>query len=107
MSGGGGDLGLKLFYAITGMGHSAVLIFFALSGYLVGGTMLSRMLAGQFSALDYWSRRMVRLWIVVLPALALTGSLDGIAHLIAGPSAYDGSLSNQIVSLPKADSLVL
>ena len=34
------DLSVKIFYAITGLGHQAVIIFFAMSGFLVGGKAL-------------------------------------------------------------------
>ena len=31
----------KLFYFCTGLGHQAVMVFFVLSGYFVGGSVLS------------------------------------------------------------------
>jgi peptidoglycan/LPS O-acetylase OafA/YrhL len=78
----------KLFYFATGLGHQAVMVFFALSGFLVGGTALNAMLAGTFSWSRYLLRRLTRLWIVIIPALTLTLLFDKIGmHLGTG---YDG-----------------
>lgn len=33
----------KIFYFITGLGHEAVIVFFVLSGYLVGGGTLEKL----------------------------------------------------------------
>jgi peptidoglycan/LPS O-acetylase OafA/YrhL len=97
------NVGVKLFYALTGMGHSAVLVFFALSGYLVGGPMIARMRNGTFRALDYFCKRIVRLWIVVLPALVLTAFLDLSTQALVGSQAYDGSLGSTVPSLPRPE----
>lgn len=65
---------LQLFYLISGMGHQAVIVFFVLSGYFVGGLVLK---AGpQFSWRSYLIARVSRLWVVLLPALALTWMFD-------------------------------
>ena len=60
---------LKAFYFATGLGHEAVIIFFALSGFLVGGKALQDLLARRFSWSRYLLRRLTRLWIVIVPAL--------------------------------------
>jgi peptidoglycan/LPS O-acetylase OafA/YrhL len=79
---------LKAFYFITGLGHEAVMIFFALSGFLVGGKVLSDILAQMFSWPRYLLRRLTRLWIVIIPALMLTLVFDQIgAYFGVG---YDG-----------------
>ena len=64
----GGRMLLAPFYALTSMGHEAVMVFFALSGFLVGGQAIRRLRRGTFSARDYALRRLVRLWIVMIPA---------------------------------------
>lgn len=92
---------LAPFYALTSMGHEAVMIFFALSGYLVGGHVLTRMREGRWSTLDYVLRRMTRLWIVLIPALALTFLVDQLSISMGHGSLYDGTYLGQIVpSLP-------
>ena len=48
--GTGGRMNLfgKAFYFMTGFGHSAVMIFFVMSGFLVGGKVLQRLSPGNF-----------------------------------------------------------
>ncbi|ACB95769.1 acyltransferase family protein [Beijerinckia indica] len=60
--------------------HSAVIIFFVLSGYLVGGGVLRRLDAFDFS--HYFFQRFARIYVVLVPALLLTACLDGIVYLI-------------------------
>jgi peptidoglycan/LPS O-acetylase OafA/YrhL len=63
-----------------GLGHTAVIVFFVLSGYWVGGGVLRSVGRGRFNWRDYAVKRLVRLWIVLLPALVLTASLDVIGR---------------------------
>ena len=73
-------MGLSL---LSGFAHQAVVVFFVLSGWLVGGSLLDRV--GKPHAIrDYAIDRITRLWIVLLPAFLLmlllglaTGELDG------------------------------
>jgi len=69
---------LKAFYLVTSLGHEAVLLFFVLSGFLVGGSVLKSLNHGTWSWSGYMVRRMSRLWVVLLPALVLTAFWDGI-----------------------------
>jgi peptidoglycan/LPS O-acetylase OafA/YrhL len=78
----------KVFYFLTGLGHQSVMVFFALSGFLVGGTALSAMLSRKFSWPNYLTRRLTRLWIVIIPALALTLLFDNIGMKFS--DGYDG-----------------
>jgi peptidoglycan/LPS O-acetylase OafA/YrhL len=60
----------KVFYMMTGFGHQAVIVFFVLSGYFVGGAVLR---AGkQFSWRHYLISRLARLWVVLIPCLFIT-----------------------------------
>ena len=70
------SVALKVFYFATGLGHAAVIIFFALSGFLVGGRALQDLRARRFSWSRYLLRRLTRLWIVIVPALLLTMLFD-------------------------------
>src|SRR4051794_3922354 len=63
---------LRAFYFVTGLGHQAVIIFFALSGFLVGGKAIEDLTNERFSWARYLLRRLTRLWIVIIPAMALT-----------------------------------
>lgn len=64
----------KVFYFITGLGHQSVMIFFVLSGFFVGGSVLN---AGKkFCLIHYSIARLTRLWTVLIPALLLTFVID-------------------------------
>jgi peptidoglycan/LPS O-acetylase OafA/YrhL len=80
------NVAVQAFYAVTGLGHEAVMVFFVLSGYLVGGGLLRDGL-GRRSLLNYFSHRFSRIYIVLLPALALTLCLDLLGAEIL-PSLY-------------------
>jgi peptidoglycan/LPS O-acetylase OafA/YrhL len=79
----------KSLYFITGLGHEAVMIFFVLSGYLVGGGVIR----GGFVWGDYLKARLSRLWTVLLPCLALTWVCDLILLKIAPEVISGGHLS--------------
>ncbi|MGH6800164.1 MAG: acyltransferase family protein [Methylocella sp.] len=61
-----------MFYFITALGHEAVVIFFVLSGFLIGGSLTDSMLRGGFDLPRYLIARFVRIFIVYLPAPAIT-----------------------------------
>ncbi|HKP61993.1 MAG TPA: acyltransferase [Polyangiales bacterium] len=72
-------------YVATGFSHQAVIVFFVLSGFLVGGNAMKSFMDGQWSFREYWLRRLTRLWIVLLPALILTAVWNGVLHHIDVP----------------------
>lgn len=66
----------------TGFAHLAVVVFFVLSGWLVGGSLLNKMHEDRAIS-NYAIDRATRLWIVLAPVLAMsvllalgTGTLD-------------------------------
>jgi peptidoglycan/LPS O-acetylase OafA/YrhL len=65
----------RLFYFLTGFGHFAVIVFFVLSGYLVGGKVLNLLRTQDIDR--EWRRfladRFARIFIVLVPALLLSG----------------------------------
>lgn len=72
----------QAFAFFTGFAHQAVVVFFLLSGWLVGGAFLNKY-RDKHSVLLYGIDRVTRLWIVLIPAFilslllaALTGSVD-------------------------------
>lgn len=60
------------FYLATGLGHQAVMVFFVLSGYLVGGALVYRPIGSPRQAAEYLVARFARVYPVLLPALAVT-----------------------------------
>jgi peptidoglycan/LPS O-acetylase OafA/YrhL len=67
---------LKVFYWTTGFGHQAVLVFFVLSGFLVGGGVVDKIRSDRFHWTDYLSNRLSRLYPVLIAALLLGWGLD-------------------------------
>jgi peptidoglycan/LPS O-acetylase OafA/YrhL len=72
------NLAIKLFYFITGIGHEAVIIFFVLSGYLVGGQVIKNISNGEFIWIEYLIKRTSRLYIVLIPCLVFGFIIDSI-----------------------------
>ena len=95
----GGGLTTRLFYLVTGLHHQAVMIFFALSGFLVGGSVVRLKRRGKWRWDDYLLRRMCRLWIVIVPALLLTLGWDLLGTRL-DPAAYQGAFYPQLLSGP-------
>ncbi len=91
----------RAFYFVTGFGHQAVVIFFVLSGYFVGGSVLQSCGAGKFKWRSYAVTRLSRLWTVLVPALVWTCLLDEWGQHL-NPQAYLGTLRDQYHSGPSA-----
>ncbi|MEO8843499.1 MAG: acyltransferase family protein [Kofleriaceae bacterium] len=74
---------------VTGFAHQAVILFFVMSGYLVGGSALLELRrTGSFDVGGYLRKRVVRLVVVLWPALALGAVLDHVGgSLASGPYA--------------------
>ncbi|WP_322134177.1 acyltransferase family protein [Antiquaquibacter oligotrophicus] len=85
-------VGHAILYSFTSVGAEAVVVFFVLSGFWVGGSAWTRVRGGGFAWKSYAIARVTRLWIVLLPALALTVILDALGkHLFASADAYSAS----------------
>jgi peptidoglycan/LPS O-acetylase OafA/YrhL len=88
------SIAFYLLNVISGFGAPSVLIFFVLSGFLVGGGSLRQFKDfGHFNMLNYSASRFLRLWIVIFPTFLLTFILDRIAI-----SAFSSS-GNEIYQL--------
>jgi|SRR5579871_1073397 len=75
-SGAAKPLWLAPLYLLTGIGRQAVVIFFVLSGFLIGRNVLNAFSSGKWSWRTYAAHRLARLWAVLIPALILTALLD-------------------------------
>jgi peptidoglycan/LPS O-acetylase OafA/YrhL len=81
----------QLFYAPTNCGTPAVFWFFVISGYLVGGAVIAEVAqTGSFDFRRYLISRTTRLYIVLLPALALGALLDNARIAAWGLNAHAG-----------------
>ncbi len=89
----------KIFYFSTGLGHQAVIVFFVLSGFFVGGSVIK---AGQkFNISKYAVARLSRLWIVLVPALVITAIVDDFIYRYQ-PEVLHGIFYAQWCSGPRA-----
>jgi len=68
----------KIFYFLTGFGHESVVVFFVISGFLVGGKTLELWRQQGFQWKRYLADRASRLYSVLFAALILGGCLDWV-----------------------------
>ena len=78
-------------YLVAGLGHQWVIVFFVMSGYLVGGSVLRSVNTGRWSWRNYLLARLTRLYVVLLPALLLGGAIDRAGmHIPGTETVYNG-----------------
>lgn len=84
---------LSTFFAcIFVLAHEWVMVFFVLSGYFVGGSVLRARRENRWQWKDYLIRRLTRLYLVLLPALFLGGFMDRLGIYFWGHgAAYPGT----------------
>ncbi len=73
---------------MTSLGHQAVMVFFVLSGFLIGSSVLRS--PRSFSLMQYAVARLTRLWIVLIPALLFTFAVDRVIEH-TDPSILSGA----------------
>ena len=87
----GGGVGTRLFYFATSLGHSAVIVFFVLSGFLVGGRTIVAIQTKRWTVRRYAVQRIGRIATVLIPALAVGLVLDLIGLVSFGGTSVYGS----------------
>ncbi len=98
--------GVQAFYLVTGFGHQAVMLFFVLSGFFIGGNVLHLMLSGKWSWTSYLISRFTRLYVVLLPGLLATLLCDvaGI-HWSESDALYSGASDTSVLEGSVKDRL--
>jgi len=87
-------------YFLCSLGHAAVIVFFVISGYLVGGRTLMRALRAPVSLIEFASHRIARIYVVLAPALLIGFAFDWIGlHLIDRAGLYTSQAPWHIWSL--------
>ena len=76
-------------YFLAGFAHSAVILFFVLSGYWIARSVTARAERG-WRWDDYLIDRVARLGIVLVPALMLGGVLDWISYRVLDLPTHHG-----------------
>ena len=82
------------------IGHEAVIAFFVLSGYFVGGSVLRAERRQRFSWSKYLFQRITRLAAVLVPALILGWALDsaGLHLLHSTQNIYSGPPGSEVAA---------
>ena len=88
----------------TGFAHQAVLVFFVISGWLVGGSLLNKI--GQRDAFSSFAiDRVTRLWTVLIPTFVLT-LLFGLGTGALSANGIDYSATNAYSARSFAGNLI-
>lgn len=99
---------ITIWYLVSGLGFEAVIVFFVLSGFLVGGISWERADKGRLVMTHYAADRFSRIFTVFVPALFLTVILDSIGHHFFGWTGLWDVSSAQMAarySVPFTDNL--
>ncbi len=84
--------GVYAWWFLAGFSHQAVLVFFVMSGFLIGGDLLRRLDSTAPFLKKYMIDRFSRIYIVMGPALAYGFVVDSIGRRIFPDSGiYDGA----------------
>jgi peptidoglycan/LPS O-acetylase OafA/YrhL len=79
------------------IGNEAVMIFFVLSGFLVGGSVLRSLRKKSWLWRDYLTKRLTRLWVVLIPALIAGLVIDHAGQWLFGMRSIYGSPPGQLI----------
>jgi peptidoglycan/LPS O-acetylase OafA/YrhL len=94
----------RVFYFLTGLGSSAVMVFFVLSGYLVGNGVVRGVRRGTFSWRQYLLNRVSRLWAALVPAVVIATLIGWLCvwffsetDVVQGASGYHNVVGPEFV----------
>ncbi len=100
--------GFLFLYLVTKFGHQAVVVFFVLSGFLVGRTVLRPVWSKNWSTKKYLIHRFTRLEVVLIPALILCWFWDALGiHLFHRSAIYMGTAGFGVIPYNVAQALKL
>lgn len=90
---------LAAFYGVTALGHQAVIVFFVLSGFFIVSSVTNAFARGNWSWLAYLVNRIVRLSLVLIPALILCCIVDHVGmSLLSTAALYHRSVESLIAT---------
>jgi peptidoglycan/LPS O-acetylase OafA/YrhL len=92
--------GAYIWWFLTGFPHQAVIVFFVISGYLVGGNVIAKSRQGEPYLTKYFTDRVVRIYLVLLPVIAIGWGLDTLGRgVFAGFGVYSSPVFAQSFDL--------
>lgn len=92
-----GHAAAQLSRVFARFGHTAVIVFFVLSGFFVGGIVVRDVRANTWSWKRYTTSRFVRLYLVLLPGLVLTAFWDRLSNALIGGSVSNATTAHAII----------
>lgn len=95
---------VKVLYFFDGFGHSAVMVFFVLSGFLISSSVLRSLETRRWSWGWYAQNRLTRLYVVLVPALLLGAFWDLLGMHVFGLGGVYGSNPHYTSIVPEAIS---
>jgi len=105
------NLIVQVWYFTTGWFAEAVIVFFVLSGFLVGGLACAKARENTFLLSSYSIDRITRLFLAFLPALILTALLDAIgSSAFSAAGFYDHTqpmIQQKVASEPFVSNMTL
>lgn len=91
---------VKALYFVTGLGHESVVIFFVISGFLVGGVSLDQWLKDGPALRSYAAARFSRIYTTLIPVLIGGFLLDQIGmHWVNASELYTDPAKYHTISL--------
>ncbi len=101
---------ITIWFMLTRLGNEAVMMFFVLSGFLVGGLALQRINDGTFKLKDYAIDRFTRIYLPLIPALLLTFGMQyylsgdyNLTHIGAALLSLQGVVTGE--TIPENEAL--
>jgi peptidoglycan/LPS O-acetylase OafA/YrhL len=85
--------GAYVWWFLTGFPHQAVIVFFVISGFLVGGNVIAKARRPEPFLTTYVVDRTTRIYLVLIPVILLGWCLDTAGrHFLAGFGVYDSPM---------------
>ncbi len=66
-----------LFFSASRLGHESVIMFFSLSGMLVGGKLIEKVISGNLILTNFFIDRLFRIYVPYFPILMISGLISG------------------------------
>lgn len=82
-------------YALSSLGHQAVVVFFVLSGVFIANSVLKSIYNNKWSWKHYMINRLTRLYVVLIPALFIGLMLDKVGMTFFDYSFYPHDMSER------------
>jgi peptidoglycan/LPS O-acetylase OafA/YrhL len=107
----GMTVGQKAFYFLTSLGGASVMVFFVLSGFLVGASVIQDFRKDNWSWRKYLSARLARIYTVLLPVIIIGTLLDVAGNYYLGTASvyaldsFNSMYTQQIITQVNVENL--